>query len=197
MCSSARRSAICRTSHRHPTLTNGRNRRVSPIASRPGESRLAERTPAVRPWWRELYKLPLLRHSLRRAGRGILPFGSARSVWSNTPSRPLGSDRNDVAANCRDVEGNHRLGQAPQGERAELLGFDASFERRVDTLAEQDFQVDAAGGGGAVGAVGVAVGSLVDPLPVPGLIAPWALPFRSRKSALRRATPRFTGRAAM
>jgi hypothetical protein len=98
--------------------------------------------------------LPLLRHSLRRAGRGILPFGSARSVWSNTPSRPLGSDRNDVAANCRDVEGNHRLGQAPQGERAELLGFDASFERRVDALAEQDFQVDAAGGGGAVGALG-------------------------------------------
>jgi hypothetical protein len=176
---------------------NGGKRRVSPIASRPGESRLAERTPAVRPWWRELYKLPLLRHSLRRAGRGILPFGSARSVWSNTPSRPLGSDRNDVAANCRDVEGNHRLGQAPQGERAELLGFDASFERRVDALAEQDFQVDAAGGGGAVGAVGVAVGSLVDPLPVPGLIAPWALPFRSRKSALRRATRRFTGRAAM
>src|SRR5215472_3790755 len=40
--------------------------------------------------------------------------------------------------------------------RAELLGFDASFERRVDALAEQDFQVDAAGGGGAVGAVGVA-----------------------------------------
>jgi len=116
--------------------------------------------------------LPLFRHSLRSAGRGILPFGSARSVWSNTPSRPLGSDRNDVAANCRDVEGNHRLGQAPQGERAELLGFDASFERRVDALAEQDFQVDAAGGGGAVGAVGVAVGSLVDPLPVPGLIAP-------------------------
>ena len=141
--------------------------------------------------------LALLRHSLRRAGRGILPFGSARSVWSNTPSRPLGSDRNDVAANCRDVEGNHRLGQAPQGERAELLGFDASFERRVDALAEQDFQVDAAGGGGAVGAVGVAVGSLVDPLPVPGLIAPWALPFRSRKSALRWATRRFTGRAAM
>jgi len=95
--------------------------------------------------------MPLLRHSLRSAGRGILPFGSARSVWSNTPSRPLGSDRNDVAANCRDVEGNHRLGQAPQGERAELLGFDASFERRVDALAEQDFQVDAAGGGGAVG----------------------------------------------
>ena len=138
--------------------------------------------------------LPLLRHSLRSAGRGIQPFGSARSVWSNTPSRPLGSDRNDVAANCRDVEGNHRLGQAPQGERAELLGFDASFERRVDALAEQDFQVDAAGGGGAVG---VAVGSLVDPLPVPGLIAPWALPFRSRKSALRRATRKFTGRAAM
>jgi len=80
-----------------------------------------------------------------------LRFGSARSVWSNTPSRPLGSDRNDVAANCRDVEGNHRLGQAPQGERAELLGFDASFERRVDALAEQDFQVDAAGGGGALG----------------------------------------------
>ena len=145
----------------------------------------------------ECGRLPLLRHSLRSAGRGILPFGSARSVWSNTPSRPLGSDRNDVAANCRDVEGNHRLGQAPQGERAELLGFDASFERRVDALAEQDFQVDAAGGGGAVGAVGVAVGSLVDPLPVPGLIAPWALPFRSRKSALRWATRRFTGRAAM
>src|SRR5215470_3072840 len=81
--------------------------------------------------------------------------------------------------------------------RAELLGFDASFERRVDALAEQDFQVDAAGGGGAVGEVGVAVGSLVDPLPVPGLIAPWALPFRSRKSALRRATRGFTGRAAM
>src|SRR6516162_5124119 len=140
----------------------------------------------------ECGRLPLLRHSLRSAGRGILPFGSARSVWSNTPSRPLGSDRNDVAANCRDVEGNHRLGQAPQGERAELLGFDASFERRVDALAEQDFQVDAAGGGGAVGAVGVAVGSLADPLPVPGLIAPWALPFRSRKSALRRATRRFT-----
>src|SRR5215471_16401825 len=95
------------------------------------------------------------------------------------------------------TEGNHRLGQAPQGERAELLGFDASFERRVDALAEQDFQVDAAGGGGAVGAVGVAVGSLVDPLPVPRLIAPWALPFRSRKSALRWATRRFTGRAAM
>src|SRR5215831_11123677 len=42
--------------------------------------------------------MPLLRHSPRRAGHGILPFGSARSVWSNTPSRPLGSDRNDVAA---------------------------------------------------------------------------------------------------
>ena len=37
-------------------------RRDSPIASRPGESRLAERTPAVRPWWRELYKLPPCGH---------------------------------------------------------------------------------------------------------------------------------------
>src|SRR5262245_14670730 len=81
-------------------------------------SRHTQQARAMRP-------MPLLRHSLRRAGRGILAFGSARSVWSNTPSRPLGSDRNDVAANCRDVEGNHRLGQAPQGERAELLGFDA------------------------------------------------------------------------
>src|SRR6516165_11724180 len=41
---------------------DGRNRRASPIASRPGESRLAERTPAVRPWWRELYKLPPCGH---------------------------------------------------------------------------------------------------------------------------------------
>ena len=180
-----------------PMVANWPYRRVSPVASRSREGLLTEPTPAVRPWSRERVFMPLLRHSLRSAGRGILPFGSARSVWSNTPSRPLGSDRNDVAANCRDVEGNHRLGQAPQGERAELLGFDASFERRVDALAEQDFQVDAAGGGGAVGAVGVAVGSLVDPLPVPGLIAPWALPFRSRKSALRRAARRFTGRAAM
>jgi len=168
-----------------------------PLAPSPGEGPLTEPIAGAQPQPQERVLMPLLRHSLRRAGRGILTFGSARSVWSNTPSRPLGSDRNDVAANCRDVEGNHRLGQAPQGERAELLGFDASFERRVDALAEQDFQVDAAGGGGAVGAVGVAVGSLVDPLPVPGLIAPWALPFRSRKSALRRATRRFTGRAAM
>ena len=40
------------------SAANARTQRVSPIASRPGESRLAERTPAVRPWWRELYKLP-------------------------------------------------------------------------------------------------------------------------------------------
>ena len=146
-----RRSAMGRLRRLHCTPASGRNRRVSPVASRSREGLLTEPTPAVRPWSRERVFMPLLRHSLRRVGRGILPFGSARSVWSNTPSRPLGSDRNDVAANCRDVEGNHRLGQAPQGERAELLGFDASFERRVDALAEQDFQVDAAGGGGALG----------------------------------------------
>jgi len=50
-------------------------RRDSPIASRPGESRLAERTPAVRPWWRELYKLAPLRplpapHNRAQSGVG-------------------------------------------------------------------------------------------------------------------------------
>src|SRR5258706_15351536 len=37
-------------------------------ASRALVDRHTERTPAVRPWWREPYKMPLSRHSRRRPG---------------------------------------------------------------------------------------------------------------------------------
>ena len=66
---------------------------------------------------------------------------SAASVWGNAPSRLLRSDGDDVGANNWDVEGYHRLGQPLQYERAKLLGFNASFERRVNALAEQDLAV--------------------------------------------------------
>ena len=40
---------------------NGRFRRVSPVAVRPGEGLLTEPTPAVRPWSRERVFMPLSR----------------------------------------------------------------------------------------------------------------------------------------
>ena len=42
---------------------NGRFRRVSPIAARPGEGLLTEPTPAVRSWSRERVLMPQSRHS--------------------------------------------------------------------------------------------------------------------------------------
>ena len=44
MCSSARRSAICRTSQPHPTSASVRNRRLSSVAVGPGDGPLTERT---------------------------------------------------------------------------------------------------------------------------------------------------------
>ena len=78
-------------------------RRDSPIASRPGESRLAERTPAVRPWWRELYKMPLKRPSRSSLTgpcdvslsepRGDVQPAAAATVQPTPRSRPSGRIR--------------------------------------------------------------------------------------------------------
>jgi len=64
---------------------------VSPIASRPGESRLAERTPAVRPWWQGLLLMPpeptfaiSIEGRLESARHGILWVG----FTSSRPAAP-------------------------------------------------------------------------------------------------------------
>lgn len=41
----------------------------------------------------------------------------------------------------RHVVGDDRLGQALQCKRADLFGGDTSFQRDIDTLAEQDLAV--------------------------------------------------------
>jgi len=61
--SPARRSGITNVGFREATLpmrflVSGRNRRLSPLAVRPGEGRLTEPTPAVQPRSRELVFMP-------------------------------------------------------------------------------------------------------------------------------------------
>ena len=61
--------------------TDGRFRRVSPIALHPGEGRLTERRPVVRPWWQEPYKCPealaLLASNAALPGRQLTPVRRA------------------------------------------------------------------------------------------------------------------------
>ena len=52
---------------------NGRSRRISLVALRPGEGRLTEPTAAIQPWRQELVFMPLKRPS--RSARELAQFG--------------------------------------------------------------------------------------------------------------------------
>src|SRR5881394_240229 len=67
---------------------------------------------------------------------GIQQRPRSNALWAafdNTEGRLRGRERHIV--------GHNRLGKAFQGDRANLFSCDASFERDVDALAEQDLTV--------------------------------------------------------
>jgi len=102
-------------------MRNDRLRRLSPIPVWRGEGPLREPTPAVQPLPRERVFVPpwaSLSERPAEADNGHL-LSARRAPFDNPESR--------LTADERHVVGHYRLGEALEGERADLFGCDASF----------------------------------------------------------------------
>ena len=86
ICSSARRSAVCRTSQRHPMSASIRNRRISLVPVRLSEGPLTEPTPAAQPSRREPLFMPRSSHSesLKNRLMGCNCSDATRSLRANS-----------------------------------------------------------------------------------------------------------------
>jgi len=97
MSSSARRSAICRTFQRQATAASVRNRRVSPVAVRPGEGPLTEPTAGAQPRPQERVLMPRTGHCCCQAVcRPVLPL-------KRPPQEPMARYRRNEFGQASDL----------------------------------------------------------------------------------------------